>query len=1398
MAAYARSIGFHDSAVAAFWGPAGPIGPVAANGFLSQYTFTNFFHPLVGQLLGQLNRKSLSGIFDPIWQSDQRQYFFGPSYHPSHDDGVRVTSSPEQFDVINEPYANYNWELFFHIPLTIAVHLSKNQRFAEAQRWFHYIFNPTAADIDDTRSIGYAAVGTDEFHLCAVTTNGRFWHTIHHGDGTWPDPLKDITADLGDVGPLSTVACAADTGQLRVCIVTATGGLYHASRSTIDMWQRDNVKELAGDPGIIAAASCATSNNNDLHICMVMADGGLTHTIRFADGHWQNPFGNVKGHIGDQGFVTACACAAGSNNDVHVCIVTRDGGLYHTIRYGDDGHWENPSENLQDRISGLGSVTSVACAPGQNDDLHVCVVTADGGLTHVVRAADGSWLTPPSNIKKEAGDPGIVKFAACTAGPNHDLNVCAITETSGVTHTVRAQTGQWRPLKRGARYRRDQSRQYWNFLAFRQDGPRQTIDSLLQLLSRAPDELSAKEKQLRDEVLNGYTAILNKPFQPHAVARTRHLAYQYCVVMKYLDNLLAWGDQLFQQDTLESINEASQRYVLAANLLGPRPQRIPPRGVVRTQTFAQLKNRPLDALSNALVELEGQFPFNLDPGPSTPPGDGGAPLFGIGRTLYFCVPRNNKLLAYWDTVADRLFKIRNCMNIAGIARPLALFDPPIDPAMLVRAAAAGIDVGGIVDSLNPPVGPIRCATLIQKALELCNEVRSLGAALLSALEKGDAEHIATIRQRHEINLHQMTQGVRFLQWKSTQEQTQSLLTTRGTTLERLHYYARLLGLPTDPNAVETLILQRPELTEENFDDVYAGLVTQYDKPVARQSFPTSTRPASASPAAQAGAAGQGRLYLTGNEDTELNTLLPQARDTRRDAAIAEVIATILTFIPEFNIELAFWGLGGSSKLFGGAKLSDAIKIGAEIARTNATWATDQAGIAARTAGYERRADDWLLQYNLAAHELMQNGRQILTSLIAEQVAHHEYLNVQQQITNAQEIDRFLHEKISNEELYLWMQGELSRLYYEYYRFAVDTARKAERTMKQEIMRPEVDAQTFVKFNYWDGGRKGLLSGEALHLDVKRMEVAYLENNRRELELTRHISLRQLNPVALLKLKATGSCVVNIPEWLYDRDCPGHYLRRIKSIALSTPSVVGPYTSLNCTLALLHSSIRTSAIAGENYLRQGPEDSRFTDYTGGGEIIVTSSANFDTGMFEINLRDERFLPFERAGAISTWKIDLPNDYRSFDYMTISDLILHIRYTARPGIDPTKVKAALDAVLQQAAEGDQWLLFSLPHDFPSEWSAFVNEPTVENFTADVQRDYFPYTVQDRPIEIADLALCRIDKRGTFTYRSNVDPAVLKKATDDLASAKEEFTFNAGGGEALTRTADGETFLVIQYRT
>ncbi len=65
-----------------------------------------------------------------------------------------------------------------------------------------------------------------------------------------------------------------------------------------------------------------------------------------------------------------------------------------------------------------------------------------------------------------------------------------------------------------------------------------------------------------------------------------------------------------------------------------------------------------------------------------------------------------------------------------------------------------------------------------------------------------------------------------------------LLTRRTSALERLRYYQRLLGLPMDQNAPETLTLNRREGTEENFDAAYSSLVGQYDKPLTQQTLPT--------------------------------------------------------------------------------------------------------------------------------------------------------------------------------------------------------------------------------------------------------------------------------------------------------------------------------------------------------------------------------------------------------------------------------------------------------------------------------------------------------------------------------------------------------------------------------
>ena len=67
---------------------------------------------------------------------------------PSHIAVVGAQDKPEFFSPFwkNNVYRPYYREAFFQIPFLIADHFNSQQRFAEAQRWYHRVFDPTAID----------------------------------------------------------------------------------------------------------------------------------------------------------------------------------------------------------------------------------------------------------------------------------------------------------------------------------------------------------------------------------------------------------------------------------------------------------------------------------------------------------------------------------------------------------------------------------------------------------------------------------------------------------------------------------------------------------------------------------------------------------------------------------------------------------------------------------------------------------------------------------------------------------------------------------------------------------------------------------------------------------------------------------------------------------------------------------------------------------------------------------------------------------------------------------------------------------------------------------------------------------------------------------------------------
>ncbi len=826
----------------------------------------------------------------------------------------------------------------------------------------------------------------------------------------------------------------------------------------------------------------------------------------------------------------------------------------------------------------------------------------------------------------------------------------------------------------------------------------QRIDNILRMLAgdtSVPGYSVQAKKDLEDQVLDWRT----NPFEPHRIANYRTVAYQKTVVMKYLDNLIAWGDYLFRQDSMESINEATQLYIMAAEILGPRPKKIPPQAKPPDESFNELEQE-FDKFSNALVEVE-----NLVPQLSGNGADGSdqAPL----PMLYFCIPQNDKMLSYWDTVADRLYKIRHCMNIEGVVRQLALFEPPIDPGALVKAVAAGVDISSALADLNAPLPLYRFNVLLQKANEVCNDVKTLGGALLAALEKKDAEALGRLRQSQEIHLLEAVKAIKEQQVNEAKENLEGVKKSNELAEIKKKYY-------------------------ESREFMNAGEITA----------------------------------------TALNGLSILSHTA---GTIADTLAGVMFLIPDFRVGAS--GFGGSPHFTAepptGSKVAESTQRGADGLYNIATILDKSAGLAATLANYQRRQDEWDFQKDLAVKEIEQIGKSIAAAELRIAIAEKELENHVLQIDNAKATDDFMRSKYTNQELYQWQVGQISGIFFQSYQLAYDLAKRAERCFRFEL---GLQDSSYIQFGYWDSLKKGLLSGEKLQYDLRRLETAYLEQNRREFELTKSVSFLLLDPLALVKLRETGRCFINLPEEIFDLDYPGHYFRGIESVSITLPCVGPPYTSMSCTLRLLKNSIRINTANGDNgYPRntddQGlpTDDDRFVENNIPVKAIAASHAQNDSGVFELSFRDERYLPFEGAGVISEWSLELFTDLpsnnpdpahpdfgkplRQFDYSTISDVILHVKYTAREDAGAFKNGAInhLRDYFSQDGATPSLRMFNLRQEFPSQWHRFLNPPNPANgnvFELEMSPNLFRILDKDKTLKVNTLCLlARCTDAGSY---------------------------------------------------
>ncbi|MCQ2063979.1 MAG: neuraminidase-like domain-containing protein [Fibrobacter sp.] len=761
-----------------------------------------------------------------------------------------------------------------------------------------------------------------------------------------------------------------------------------------------------------------------------------------------------------------------------------------------------------------------------------------------------------------------------------------------------------RDLPKGAKY--------WKFLPFfaNQDADR----SILTELSMPSPHDSLPDYKSLQLLIDRWK---NDPFDPQMIARYRNVAYQKYVVMKYLDALIGWGDQLFTQDTTESVNLAIQMYILAAEILGPKSAEVPGPGTTLAATVGDMLKNSMGVMNNAFVTYEDTVLSGKYREKETPqrllPGNTAQLAHTTGMMFYFDVPRNETLMAYWDTVADRLYKIRNSLNIEGVKRTLALFAPPIDPAMLVKARANGVSISDALADASSALPYYRFKVMVAKAIEIVRDVQRVGQELLDAIEKFDAETLALLRVTHE----------------------KTALTLQKTLTE-----LDITELEKELEAVET--------EEENL---------------------------------QAEQEQQNTFFKKSEQETQYEKAMEKVKKVQETVENMKKAASVAYKLPDLGVGAILNGLGGpsfDSISLGGTKIAENLVNAAEGYASQ--FAQKQVGAALKKVlGEQNRVEQsWEMQKTAKANQIKSVQKKKTTAEIKIDYAKKQLENFEREIELKDEMYEHLSEKYTNKDLYTWLKKETGSVYKMLFQLAAKVARKAEKCYHFEIGDTDENpktAKTFIKGcgSYWDGLHSGLLAGEKLLADLHAMEVAYLDNDKNELEITRPVSLKELyergggnilnkdqNPLSLLHTSC--KCTITLPENLFKLDFPNHYFRRIRDVRIEViaPDYIGHY--LNAELSLTSNTLDL-------------KDGRTIENRIGIQTSATSTAHKSGNKFDFRFNGDKFNPFEGAGAISLWNLSV-NGYEAkedennemtygFNPNVIDDVIIYISYTARMG-------------------------------------------------------------------------------------------------------------------------------------
>lgn len=448
--------------------------------------------------------------------------------------------------------------------------------------------------------------------------------------------------------------------------------------------------------------------------------------------------------------------------------------------------------------------------------------------------------------------------------------------------------------------------------------------------------------------------------------------------------------------------------------------------------------------------------------------------------------------------------------------------------------------------------------------------------------------------------------------------------------------------------------------------------------------------------------------------------------------------------------------------YGGIETGSSAHRFAVGTRALADLASIVASSAALEATFARRAEGWQHQAAQQRDQLKELEKEAAASDLRRQVAVRAVELHELSITHAEELQTQAENKFSNLDFHSWVAATLQTVHRDAFNCAMSLARMAETAYRFER---NDQTSELLSGNYWDSGRSGLHAGSRLMVDLQNLEKRFIETTPSYQEIDQTFSLFQMDPAALVELKTTGSTTFSIPEQFCDLFYPGQFLRLIKALRVTIPSVAGPHANISAALTLEDSFIRRDPDAA--VALQAVPAAR-------GQTISTSTAQNDAGVFELSFGGPRYLPFEGAGVVSQWRLTLPqpDGFPPFDYSSISDVLLRISYTAefddvlRDHVETQN--AALAGTLAQTFQDDGLQrVISLRQEHNDVFQTLVEGPLNTPVDLTIGARHFPIFVAGRALTATNFRIA-VDTDGgvgALAFSVDGDPTAAFGAAVDL---------------------------------